>query len=658
MVSFKKVRGPLADAAIIAALSVACVLVGLRALEDWHGPALSISNDMYIPAVMFASGRGFINVPAAEVPGLKEFLAFDRQEFSLPPDAPLPAPVSLDAYQEYHPYLVFAAGVVWRLLGVSWGAMKVLILLLFAVSAALVYALFRLVTGRVVGAAGAALFLFAPLMPWVLFSVRDFSKVPFFLGVFLACGLLLRRPAGTRRLLWCAVFAGVCTGVGLGFRRDLMVCLPPVTVVLMACRTRGAGILPRLAAVAVLLAVFLLASWPVLGAFHRHGTLGSHDVLMGMSTSSDDFAKLERASYERMPAHHDFYVFMATVGHTRRTHPDLPWEQLKTQYIMDLAKAFPGDMVARAHAAMLEAFRGVMSYPAMKRCLNLYPLAALGAVMLIAARDVRTAALFVFLLLYFCGITTLQFHYRHVIHLSFLPYWFAGLLLSAAWRRLGGGRRGQTASPPGAGRRAAGRALIFVAVLFFLLWAPLVTGRFLQRGTLAEMAAAYRGLEWVPARMSESQRDGLTVLAPADEGPCVSAGGYGAETGVRLGFLMLEFDGPLPDPCIAVTYEDSRGEPACRHFVAPFAGGPAGVIRQFVPVYAVTSYGSDVHFSGLEIPTESLPHLLGVYRAVDPVIPGTLVTLSLPVEGPPSKCWQTLRFPGGGGPGPPCTRIP
>jgi hypothetical protein len=323
---------------------------------------------------------------------------------------------------------------------------------------------------------------------------------------------------------------------------------------------------------------------------------------------------------------------------------------------VDLARAFPGDVVARVYSAMLVIFRGVMSYHTMRNHLDLYPLAALGTVMLIAVWDVRTAVLFVFLLLYFCGITTLQFHYRHAIHLSFLPYWFAGLLLSAAWRRWG--RRGQTVSPPGAGRRAAGRALVFVAVLFLLLWAPLVAGRLVQRGTLAEMAAAYRGIEWVPARMRESQRDGLTVLAPADEGPCVHAGGYGEGTLVRLGFLMLEFDGPLPDPCIGVMYEDGGGGPSCDHFVAPFTGGHAGVFRQFVPVYAVSAYGSEVRFSGLEIPTESLPHLLGVYRAVDPVIPGTLVTLSLPVEGPPSKCWQTLRFPGGGGPGPPCNGKP
>jgi len=208
----------LADAAIVAALSAACVLVGLRALEDWHGPAHSMGNDTYIPAAMFASGRGFINVPPAEVPGLSEFLHFERQTFFLPPDATLPDPVPLDEFQRFHRYLVLSAGVVWWTFGVSWGAMKVLILLLFAVSAALVYGLFRLVAGRVAGAAGTALFIFSPLMPYVLFIVRDFSKVPFFLGVFLACGILLRRPADRLCLLWCAVLAGASAGVGMGFQ--------------------------------------------------------------------------------------------------------------------------------------------------------------------------------------------------------------------------------------------------------------------------------------------------------------------------------------------------------------------------------------------------------------------------------------------------------
>ncbi|HPA42376.1 MAG TPA: hypothetical protein PKV69_10210, partial [Candidatus Hydrogenedentes bacterium] len=207
-----------------------------------------------------------------------------------------------------------------------------------------------------------------------------------------------------------------------------MICLPPVAVVLLACRTRRAGAGPRLAAVALFLAVFLLACWPILGALQRHGNQGNHDMLMGMSTASDDCAGLERASYERMPAHDDVYVFMAAAGHALRNCPSLPPERLKTRYLLDLAAAFPGDMVARAYAAALVIFRGVLSYPAMGNHLGLHYLTALCAVMLVAAWDARTAALLVFLLLYFCGVTSLQFHYRHAIHLSFLPYWFAGLL--------------------------------------------------------------------------------------------------------------------------------------------------------------------------------------------------------------------------------------
>lgn len=658
MRSFKQMRRLFAELLIAAVLSAACVLVGLRALEDWHGPALSIKNDLYIPAVMFASGHGFVNIPPEEVPGLPEFLAFDRGKFSFPPDTRLPDTLPLDAYQEYHRYLVFAAGMVWRVFGVSWGGMKGLILALFSVSAVMVYGVFRLVTGRLVGAAGAALFVFSPLMPYVLFNVRDFSKVPFFLTVFLACGLLLRKPADARMLRRCAALAGFAIGVGLGFRRDLMVCLPPVAAVLLVCRTAGAGLSARLTAVAVLLAVFFASSWPVLAAFQRHGTLGTHDLLMGMSTASDDGAGLGRASYERLPAQHDFHVYMATAGHALRNCPGLAEDRWKGRYCMDLAAAFPGDMVARAYAATAAIFGGGMPYEALLNHLDVFLLAAVGVVMLMAARDARTAAIFVCLLLYFCGITSLQFHYRHVIHLSFLPYWSVGVLLSAVpqwWAS----RKSRGAAPVGGGETApAARALVFVSVLFILLWVPLAVGRLAQRGALAGMADTYRRAEWVPARMEVAWRDGQVVYLPSGERACVQAVRAGGGTDVALGFLMVEFEGPLPDPCVSVLYEDGKGETAGSHLAALCVGDCAGVFRCYFPVYAVSGSGVEMRFSGVAVSGQSAAHIRGVYQAADANLPGTLVNLCLPLEGPPRRGFQTLGLPGRGGPGSPCQGRP
>lgn len=652
--SFKQMRWLFADLLIAAALSASCVLVGLRALEDWRGPALSISNELYIPGVMFASGRGFVNVPPETVPGLPEFLAFDRQEFSLPSETPLPGTVPLDAYQEYHRYLVFAAGMVWRVFGVSWGGMKGLILALFSVSAVMVYGVFRLATGRLAGAAGAALFVFSPLMPHVLFNVRDFSKVPFFLAVFLACGLLLRKPPNARMLRRCAALAGLSIGVGLGFRRDLLVCLPPVAVVLLACRTAGAGTSARLGAVAVLLAVFSAVSFPVLTAFQRHGTLGAHDLLMGMSTASDDGAGLVQASHERLPAQHDFYVYMATAGHVLRNRPGLAEDKWKGRYYLDLVSAFPGDMVARAYSATAAILGGVMTYTALLNHLDIFLFAAVGAVMLMAARDARTAAVFVFLLLYFCGITSLQFHYRHVIHLSFLPFWSVAVLFSAVPRWWASRKSREEASAGGGEASPAARALAFAAVLFLLLWAPLAAARLAQRATLAGMADTYRRAEWVPAPMEKVWRDGQVVYLPSAESACVQAFPAGEGLSAALGFLMVEFDGPLPDSCATVLYENEKGEAHGSHRVALCAGDCAGVFRYYFPVYAVSGAGVGMRFSGFAVSGQSAAHIRGVYQAADANLPGTLVTLCLPVEGPPRRGCQTLRLPGQDGPGYPC----
>ena len=190
-------RGKRLDALLLALLAAAACFQGFRLLRDWNGPAGSLTNEMYIPAVCFAQGRGFINVPIDDVPGLRDFLYFRSP--ALAPGACAEAkPCAWGASQPYHRYLNCYVGVFWRIFGVSWDAMKIPVVCMLAIFIALNYALFRLAMRPPLAFLLTAALLASGTVSYTLPVLRDFSKGPFFLAVILVLGMLLKRPPPSR----------------------------------------------------------------------------------------------------------------------------------------------------------------------------------------------------------------------------------------------------------------------------------------------------------------------------------------------------------------------------------------------------------------------------------------------------------------------------
>lgn len=488
------------------------------ALREWQGPAATLTNELYAPAVMFAAGKGFINPPLHEAPGLREFLYLQSGHESFDPSA-LPdsyTETKLDLYQRYHRYLVYAMGLTWRVFGVSWESAKLLAVGLYVASALLVYGIFRLGMGRALALGGTLAFALSPITLLVVYNIRDFSKVPFLLAVIGLLLYLLRQPRCPRTWIKIATVLGVIAGVGLGFRRDLFVALPPIALVLVCAPLAASGYAARqrVIALATFTVAFLLAAAPVLWAFQSQGAAVYHDTIMGMSSTLDDDLGLQRAAYEKVPVKQDFYVSGIANGLARRSllgvsnaYDNAYGERSPDErqyFVFEALRTFPADFMLRAYAAVIKVLRGVAEHPlsgmdlfgAQLRWLGVvYAMAVLSA---IALRNLRLAALLLALLLYFGGITSLQYEWRHAVHLYFVPIGFFML----AWRQVWLWATRKAECPPmrlfprAAGVAMGGVLLLVLPWLLALPWQVWQIGKLEQRLPMT----VGEGLQAIPTR--------------------------------------------------------------------------------------------------------------------------------------------------------------
>ncbi|PYR20226.1 MAG: hypothetical protein DMF94_12670, partial [Acidobacteria bacterium] len=238
------------------------------------------------PAVMMACGRGFVTASTATIPSaLLEFLRVSRNTFDcslLPaslPRLPLTSPGNATWY-----YLYGTTAILWRLTGISWTALDILVSLSGGVFTVLLYGLFRLVSSWGVAAAVALLLTISPANLTHLLSVRDYSKAPFVLAAILILAVLVLRPLRFAPTLALTGMYGAVVGLGYGFRSDLavMVLFGALVVLLFLPGSLRVHAARNGLAAAILLAGFLALAWPVLIGL-KWGGCQFHVVLLGLT---------------------------------------------------------------------------------------------------------------------------------------------------------------------------------------------------------------------------------------------------------------------------------------------------------------------------------------------------------------------------------------
>lgn len=256
------------------------------------------------PAIFWAAGHGLGTTDVDKIPGLPEFIYGEKDSFdisNIPDDIAL-LPVSSPVLS--HIYYVYAVGWMWRLFGVSKDTLILLLVVLRVACVVLAYGIFRTGLGR---AASLLLTLIAGLAPFLLYEgmlIRDFARAPFLFAFFLITLHLVTWARPARSSMAFALLMGLVLGFGVGFRSDLLICMPPAAVTLLFFqRIKGQhAFLYRFVCLALFLTAFLPLSRPVLfGEGLSSDQTPLHALLLGLSPDMESGLEFWDASYEVMP---------------------------------------------------------------------------------------------------------------------------------------------------------------------------------------------------------------------------------------------------------------------------------------------------------------------------------------------------------------------
>ena len=508
--------------------------------KPWPPAPAGFSSSFYAGAMTVAAGRpgglqGFVT------PSPPEIQAFMNMETMTLDPSHLDSPDitrNMGDWEREHRYLLLAIGWFWRIFGISWNGLKVFLIIGLAISGVLAYFLFRLGMNRFLSFAAVLLFLSAPMILATLPSPRDFLKTPFLLGAFLLLGHLIRTAPAPRRFLTLAALLGLVLGVGIGFRRDVIVALPPTLAILAFGAGSGRGLpMPRrVAAIALFLACFLPPALPIL--LVNSGSSSSFHFITGLATACESNMGLSCPPYERLYLSNDNFVHATYCAYAQREWRDGLDIQLGgsaaaragNHVVWEIIKTFPGDLVTRCYGATLRMLGGfpIHLYGHGGRLLDQpnyllwHPLAmhlerfgfyyATAALLLVSCGRPRLAWLTLGLVLYFAGYTSLQYQLRHCVHLAVLPLLCLGVCLdylcrasAALWGAITASGKGMSFTELRAALRSyAQRGLRFALLAAILMATPLCLARAVQWRTVGELYDKHAAADLTPLTCQES----------------------------------------------------------------------------------------------------------------------------------------------------------
>ncbi len=666
--AFLKRRTTWFEVAVVLAIMAAALPAGLYAVD--HSPLPSgnyhgFAPEWFLPSALLAAGHGFSFPEQFTEDGALG--GFIRQERSTLAPAQIPDTLRTTPAKgppALHRYLCYTIAAVWWAAGISWSALKLLSVALYIAIVLLVYILFRLAGPRVLAAAGAVVFACHTVLLEELLIFREISKAAFFLATFCLFARLLQGQRSYRRLLGAAALTGALIGVGIGFRYDVIVCLPPALLLVATAQWPDAGwaAWKRLAAVLLLLAAFFACGFPILDTESSRGT---HDhIVGGFAPDIEARMNLEPASYRRIQMNEDRLTF-AMMNHYARhimgraahvpflsTEGDEPGQR----YLLTLLTTFPADMLTRGYASTLTILQETPArYEApdiriaglvhtLMRPLDHHlacfgPLYAALAVLVLALRRPRAGWLLLVLILYFGAYPSLQFFPRHYFHLTFFSLWCVVFLVCAGVRflrgaaaSLGGGTGEEAPAAPAATVyvHKARRLVIFAGGAALLLCAPLYAARAYQYVKVQSVIDDLDNAPLARVPVYETAYTGTATVEPASTMTLfrvkkkTDLSQVDAETNqpyIHTRYLVAFFAPQAHQVNMLVKYTNETWAPGFTHSVPVEPHKPPGPVKVFFPVHEFPealsiSLGANT-FEGIVLPKENAAAFQGLYEVTD-----------------------------------------
>lgn len=460
--SREKVLGRALDLAIVGVLFAVSFVVayrfisgsGIKTFAEWE----------LAPAAMIACGQGFTQ-PSVDSAALQDFLLRRRTSIScreLTGGAP-PTHALLIALDSR--YSIAAAGLALRLGGLSWQTVDVHMAALFGLSMCLAYCLYRFVVNRLLAACGVISLVCSNHLGGLV-MLRDYVKEPCFFALWLAVAWLLRRAYqnGRRALYAPACVAGVITGIGIGFRVDVLVGVP-IIAALIVCGVPGFtrdAFKHKAVAVALFLLSFAVAGAPILSSMSK-GSNSSHVTILGLMTPFNRTLGLQPTNYDFGNIYSDGFVYalIGSYADVVQQDPDptvflsVNYDRAGARFLADAARSLPADLLVRVIAATAQVIRYPFDRSARQdyQVINVLAsstwllriaqwrawvlswfdgyalLLAVGVLFLVFVRSWQLGLVSAAVVVYFCGYSMLQFARRHTFHLDLVAI---GLVLMAA----------------------------------------------------------------------------------------------------------------------------------------------------------------------------------------------------------------------------------
>lgn len=644
----------------------------LNKLRSWDGPGGSLSNELYLPAIMWNAGHGFTITNVDEVPALRDFFSLKTVSLdiaSVPDDITVlqPDPVHL-----FHNNLIGLVALTWHFLGISWDSVKIILIAFFFISAMLVFLICRLALPISWSCLVTLGFVCNESVLNSLFALRDFSKAPFILFVVLLLGIAIKHRLNWKRYIFFALLIGCCFGVGMGFRRDMQALLPFSIVLLCTCRIQAVRCawLVRPAAALIMLLSFLAAGWLAISALYPERYLNTHDLIMGFATSADDSTHLiTPASYEKHQLWNDYFNTLQSFGSAAlgismsREQYDASMAssavfereyQIKKAYVLFIAKTFPADMITRSYAAVMRIITGVYwNENQLLQILETFGFVSLIlSLLIIAANNPRQAWQLVLFLCFFCGYTSLQYSQRHAFHMSFVCYFF---LAFCFYHTINGMRTLLRQGSVKAAlrlifkyKRNYGVASVWLAITLLVFITPLEIARRWQAGTVNRIKDAYTNAERVPLAWKRNQWEENILFVPDDNFPCHDCEIVeGRQPWFRSRVLLARFKpGKTPlNPTLVYEWDIPAPELSGKCTVHTRPGVPTGYIDYYFVVHQTNSCVEWSRFAGLLLPPEQADRLEGFYEVKQPETLGGLFCIAIPENEDAFLPFQKMKFP-------------
>jgi hypothetical protein len=651
------------DALIAAVLFLGAACVGVAYVATWGSYGFFYQRE-YGVAVMVALGKGYQNPDPGDIPGLKEFIAGTTRRLPMQeiPSAIKTQPLTQLQYRER--YLLYTVGTLWRLFGISWDAILPLYGFLYAMTVLAAFGILRLGMNRLWSSLGAVLVLLSPLNVYFLPNLRDYGKAPFILLSIFLLGCLVKRKVKMQSILPLCAALGLLLGVGLGFRKDVIICLPAAFVVI-------ALFLPgkpwehmklKLAGVGILLACFSAFGWRILYDMNKYGSATYHVTLLGLLEPFERQAGLGGAPYEIGSNLSDPYAYCMMKSFQQRvaepSAPDKQYPYGSRDFDMaggmlyrEIVRTFPADWILRWYAAALriidygpfitEAVTAqILHNEFTLRLFNMrwrtfYWMSGRGkycaifAILLLSLREVRYAAALFFFLMYFVGYASIQFEPRHFFHLEVASWWvcafFAQQICSGLlWLGRAANRQKACECLRGSWtlwRKPIARVAGAGVAMLVTLALPLGAAYAYQYSSAAALFKQVAEEPLTPVECSTEQSNGNALFKPTNDNNTVISQKMDTDPwAVATRFMVVELDCPRVMP-IWLVYNAAEAQTNFSRCVwlEPRAGQEGQTMRYFFPVYetgSASSWGAST-FQGVLFPGGSEDSFRGMYEVKD-----------------------------------------